>query len=199
MKSPLKFGLSAAVLLSISTFSAAADPVTLAPNGPFQGKIAQPGAPAPRVSATPAERAARLKEFTADRLGELKKALNLTPAQEQLWPAVVTAIDEVVNDTAAKAEKSHDAGKPMTIIDRIQKMADLSEANALLMHKLLAAANPIYASLSEDQKKIANEVTQKGPGGAGGPGSHGGPAGAPAVGGFSPQPGGQPPMGQPPR
>lgn len=196
MKSPLTFGLTAAVLMSLGAFSAVAQTAPPQPHSLDQSaQPPQPGASAPRVGLTPAEHAAHRKQISASRLDELKKALNLTPAQEHLWPALAVALDEGANETAAAAEnnaKLHDASKPATIIDRLQAMADQSEANAQLIRKVLAAANPLYTSLSEDQKKIADELGNGNP--ANGYRVQGDPAGAPV-----PPLGGQPPMGQPPR
>ena len=96
-------------------------------------------------------------------LAYLKTALEITPAQVAGW----TAVADVLRDTAkhrdariqamrAALEKSGTAPiDPIALIEHRQQ--DLAEESRDL-GKLLTAIRPLYASLSDSQKKAAEEL-----------------------------------------
>jgi protein CpxP len=102
------------------------------------------------------------------RLAYVKTALKITPAQEPQWNTLANvmraqarAMDSEM--TARRAEKAA-AGTtpaPRTAIDRLesrQKMLTLAVART---NDVLTAAKPLYATLNDDQKKIADDLLSR--------------------------------------
>ncbi len=95
-----------------------------------------------------------LKAFTDARIAALKAGLQLTPDQEKKWPAV----EQVIRDMA-KARQERMAGwrerandEKVDAIARIRARADAMTQRAADLRKLADASEPLYQSLSEDQK-----------------------------------------------
>ena len=96
-----------------------------------------------------------LKAFTEARIAGLKAGLQLTPDQEKNWPAIEQAIRDVAKAREermggwrerAKGEQEEDA------IARLRARADRMTQRAAELRKLADAADPLYQSLTDDQK-----------------------------------------------
>lgn len=109
------------------------------------------------------------------RIAQIKASLRLTPEQEKSWPAVETALRDVGKTRAERqvalqgapqgdrTQQQSDRGQQKEPVDFIAFLTSrsqrLSERSAELK-KLADAAQPLYASLDEQQKKrFANELT----------------------------------------
>ncbi len=93
-----------------------------------------------------------LKAFTDARIAGLKAGLQLTPDQDKKWPA----LEEAIRD-AAKARQERMLGwreraKGKDDLERIRLRADALMQRAAELKKLADAAEPLYQSLSDDQK-----------------------------------------------
>lgn len=118
-----------------------------------------------------------LKAFTDARIAALKTGLQLTPDQEKKWPAVEQAIRDMAKARqermakwreGAKEEKSEDA------IARIRARADAMTERAAGLRKLADAAEPLYQSLTDDQKHRLHFLVHMAMGHHGGGWHHGG-------------------------
>jgi hypothetical protein len=104
-----------------------------------------------------------LNALTDARIAIIKSALQLTPDQERLWPAVEDAIrarakarqDRLQSLTTGVAER----GGPIQIlrdrnpIDFLNRRADVLAQRADGLKKLAAAWQPLYQTLTPDQKR----------------------------------------------
>ena len=105
------------------------------------------------------------------RLTELKTQLKITPAQEPQWNAFADTLrkharagEERMKERQAKGAKP----AALTAIQRLeQRQAFMKEASAR-MDEVLATAKPLYAALSPEQKKTADDLMAK----RGGRGDH---------------------------
>ncbi len=90
------------------------------------------------------------------RIKELHAKLKITPAQEELWNNVAQAIrdNEKTMETLIK-ERSEKAGT-MTAVDDLKSYSEIAEAHADGLKKFIPAFEPLYASMSDDQKKNAD-------------------------------------------
>ncbi|MBI3198499.1 MAG: Spy/CpxP family protein refolding chaperone [Rhodospirillales bacterium] len=93
------------------------------------------------------------------RLAFLKTELKITPAQEPQW----TKFADVVRTTAksaqaAKPPMKHGGMKQSTAPDRLGHYEKTLAARLETVRALKAAVDPLYASLSDDQKKVADEL-----------------------------------------
>lgn len=93
------------------------------------------------------------------RLAFLKTELKITPAQEPQW----TRFAEVVRNTAKNAQAAkppmmQGGTKASTAPERLAHYEKTLAARLETVRVLKAAVDPLYASLSDDQKKLADEL-----------------------------------------
>ena len=97
----------------------------------------------------PQERAA----FLDSRLAAVRAGLQLTADQEKLWPAVENVARENAKIMGGMLDKAKAAGRPADPVEGMRRMADMATARGEGLRKLADAAQPLYASLSDEQKK----------------------------------------------
>ena len=133
--------------------------------GPKMGRMMQ---------VSPEDRAA----FFDARLAGIKAGLKLAPDQDKLWPAVESAARDNAKAMMDMHEKMTVAGKPADPIEGLRRGADAATARGEMMRKLADAAQPLYATLTEEQKgrlpKLMHGMGPMGMGGGDGMGRHGG-------------------------
>ena len=124
----------------------------------------------------PEDRAA----FADARIAAVHAGLKLTPDQEKLWPPVETAVRDFAKlridraNARMNAEKndSADAQKPDDPVARLRERADNMATSAAAMKKIADAADPLYKSLDDGQKRRLAALTHMGHRFGGGVGWH---------------------------
>jgi len=116
-----------------------------------------------RMHASPEDRAA----FADARIAAVHAGLKLTADQEKLWPAVETAAREFAKLRIDRANarmnaKPEDAQKPEDPVARLRMRADNMAATAAAMKKIADAADPLYKTLDEGQKRRLAFLTHRG-------------------------------------
>jgi zinc resistance-associated protein len=101
----------------------------------------------PRLSA------ADVKALTDARIAALRTGLALTPDQEQNWGPVERAIRDMAEARQARVEKWRAEGRSGDAIARLRARADAMTQRAGELKKLADAAEPLYRTLSDDQKR----------------------------------------------
>ena len=91
--------------------------------------------------------------FLDARIAAAKAALHLSPDQDKLWPPVETAVRDAIAKAQSTRKEFADSGRPKDPVDGLARMADVAQSRGEVLHKLVDAARPLYASLSEDQKR----------------------------------------------
>src|SRR6202140_1196705 len=107
--------------------------------------------------------------FTDARIAAVKAGLKLTPDQEKLWPPVETAVRDFAKlridraNARMNAEKSdsQDAQKPDDPVARLRERADNMATSAAAMKKIADAADPLYKTLENGQKRRAAILTHR--------------------------------------
>jgi len=115
---------------------------------------------------SPEDRAA----FTDARIAAVKAGLKLTPDQEKLWPPVETAVRDFAKlriDRAnarmnAKPDDSQDTQKPDDPVARLRERADTMATSAAAMKRIADAADPLYKTLDDGQKRRLAILTHMG-------------------------------------
>jgi LTXXQ motif family protein len=105
----------------------------------------------------PEDRAA----FTDARIAAVKAGLKLNADQEKLWPPVEAAVRDFAKlriDRAnarmnAQRDDSKDAQKPDDPVVRLRDRADTMATTAAAMKKIADAADPLYKTLDDGQKR----------------------------------------------
>jgi hypothetical protein len=126
---------------------------------PTTSSLAYAAETSPTVGA--AQPTADLKALTEMRVGIVKAALQLTPDQEKYWPAIEDAIRGRAKNRQARLERIaelHENG-PMGVlgddspVELMQRRADRLIQRGTDLKKLADAWEPLYKTLSDDQKR----------------------------------------------
>jgi len=152
------------------TIAAATIALTLAGAG---FALAQQAAPREERGSRPS--AEDMSAFTDARVAGLKAGLKLTAEQEKNWPAVETAIRDLAKERADRMTTRRDARRGddnarqprPDAVTRLRQGADAMTTRAASLRKLADAAEPLYKSLDEGQKRRFGQLLRMGgrPGG----------------------------------
>jgi periplasmic protein CpxP/Spy len=126
---------------------------TLAVSAAFAQSSAPAAASAPAASAPAAtHREARVEE----RIAELHSALKITPQQEDQWSKFADVMRENTHTMGDLYRQRVAQRDTMTALDDMKQYEQITQANAEGTKRLVDAFEPLYASLSPDQKKLAD-------------------------------------------
>jgi hypothetical protein len=121
----------------------------------------------PQTAQGPRFNAEDVAAFTDARIAALKAGLKLTAEQEKNWPAVETAIRDLDKQRADRMTGMHErmtarrearrsggnAASAPDAIARLRQGADAMTTRADSLKKLADAADPLYKSLDDGQKR----------------------------------------------
>ena len=114
---------------------------------------------------SPEDRAA----FTDARIAAVKAGLKLMPDQEKLWPPVEAAVRDFAKlridraNARMNAERdSQDQQKPDDPLARLRERADNMATSAAAMKRIADAADPLYKTLDDGQKRRLAILTHMG-------------------------------------
>jgi len=135
----------------------------------MSGAFAQTPAPAaaPASASAPAAKAGHERNVE-DRIAYLHTQLKITSAQESQWNAFADVMRNN-GQTMGQLFQQRKASGNLSAIDDMKQYADIAQAHADGMKKLVDAFDPLYSSFSPEQKKLA-DVTFHQPGGVAGGG-----------------------------
>lgn len=106
--------------------------------------------------------------FADARVAALKAGLKLTAEQEKNWPPVEAAIRDLAKQRYDRISARRDAPRDRDPIDRLRQRADAMSAAAAGLKRLADAADPLYKSLDDNQKRralvLARGAVRPGPG-----------------------------------
>jgi hypothetical protein len=111
-------------------------------------------------------------------LAYLKTALKITAEQETQWNAFADVRRKQAREMTERIEKFRaqrvegQKRTPPTAIERMERRQAMMASASTRLGETLAAAKPLYAALSAEQQKIADDLLA--PRGRGGPGQRGG-------------------------
>jgi hypothetical protein len=111
----------------------------------------------------PEDRAA----FTDARIAAVHAGLKLNPDQEKLWPPVETAVRDFAKLRIDRANarmnaRPDDAQKQDDPVARLRERADTMATSAAAMKKVADAADPLYKTLDDGQKRRLAILTHMG-------------------------------------
>lgn len=92
------------------------------------------------------------------RLAFLKTELKITDAQLPLWNAVADAIRADAKGMGAMSDGMMGASQATTLPDKLALREKIMTAHLEALRRLKAAVDPLYAALSDEQKKTADEL-----------------------------------------
>lgn len=129
----------------------------LAVSGPSIAQNPAPAGQAPQLhspasGARHADMFERMKAHQADRQARLKERLQLTPAQEPAWNALVTELKPREKDASARQ-----GWETLTTPQRLDRMEAMRQSREQAMQKRHAAIRAFYAQLTPAQQKTFDE------------------------------------------
>lgn len=135
------------------------------------------------AQAAPAQKSQRQARMPSERvearLTELKNALKITDAQQSQWNSFADTLrkqaragDQRMKERMAQRQQGAKPA-PLTAIQRLERRQAFLAAASARTGEVLAAAKPLYAALSPEQQKIADDLLAKRAGHRGQ--HHGGP------------------------
>lgn len=147
---------------------------SLAISSAFAQTAAPASAPAAMAPASAPAGRAMHEHNVEDRIAYLHSQLKITSAQEPQWATFADVMRSNGQKMGELFKARQAAGTSQSALDDMKQYAEISQAHADGTKKLVDAFEPLYNSLSPDQKKLADTTFrhQPGPGGKGGP--HGG-------------------------
>jgi len=91
------------------------------------------------------------------RIKDLHSKLKITSAEEEQW----NKLAQVMRDNAAAMQPLIEARKAkgaMNAVDDLKSYSEIQDAHAAGLKSFIAAFEPLYASMSDDQKKTADQL-----------------------------------------
>ena len=90
--------------------------------------------------------------FGEARIAALHAGLKLTAEQEKNWPAVESAMRELIKQRSERLAARASADRPTDPVERLALRADLLTQRGTALKKLADAVGPLYKSLDDAQK-----------------------------------------------
>jgi hypothetical protein len=129
--------------------------------GAYAQSAATPVSAAPAANASPAAMAksdARRDMKVEKYIKDLHAKLKITPAEEPQWATVAKTMQDSANDMDVAIDKRKSLMSSATAVDDLNAYGNIAQTHADTVKKLAAVFTPLYASMSDDQKKLADGV-----------------------------------------
>lgn len=92
------------------------------------------------------------------RLAYIKAELKITEAQESLWNAYAAAAHDNANSMASHCTSMIGGASTVSLPDRLDQHEQFMVAQLNVVRAMNKALKPLYAALSDSQKKIADQL-----------------------------------------
>jgi hypothetical protein len=107
----------------------------------------------PSLAASPeASKADRVEA----RIKELHTKLKITPAQEESWNGVAQVMRDDAKTMEALIKARSEKGSATSAVDDLKSYGEIAEAHADGLKKFTSVFEPLYAGMSDAQKKSAD-------------------------------------------
>ncbi|MFX1672330.1 Spy/CpxP family protein refolding chaperone [Paraburkholderia sp. A2WS-5] len=136
---------------------------TLSMSGAFAQTAASSAAPATAAAASNADaRAAQHQQRVEERIAYLHSALKITGAQEPQWKTFADVMRSNSQTMAGLYKQRMEGEAQRNALDDMKQYAQITQVHAEDMQKLVTAFEPLYNSLSPEQKKLADVTFRHG-------------------------------------
>jgi periplasmic protein CpxP/Spy len=96
------------------------------------------------------------------RIKDMHAKLEITSAQEDQWAKVAQVMRDNAKTIDALTQARAEHAKDMTAVDDLKSFGEITDAHAEGIKKLTAEFAPLYASMSDAQKKDADDLFRHG-------------------------------------
>ena len=94
-----------------------------------------------------------MSAFMDARIAAVKAGLRLTPDQEKLWPPVEAAVRDLAKLRIDRINARRNGPPPEDLMARMHLRADTMNASAAAFKRAVDAADPLYRTLDDNQKR----------------------------------------------
>jgi len=101
-------------------------------------------------------------DHTEARIKELQSGLKITDAQEKSWNNLTQVMLENAKELDALTKYSAENTKDMNAVEQMKFHSQITETRLNQMKKFIPLFEELYASMSDEQKKNADTVFEKG-------------------------------------
>ncbi len=123
------------------------------------GAYAQASAPTAHAPASHEAKAAPNKSDRVEaRIAQLHQQLQITPQEETQWGQVAQAMRDDASQMDQLIMERQSQQDTMSAVDDLNSYARLAQAHADGVKQMVAVFTPLYSSMSDAQKKMADEV-----------------------------------------
>jgi len=112
------------------------------------------GAATADMTGSHAKRALSVESHIQDMHAELQ----ITPAEEIQWAAVAKTMRDSATETDEAIDRREALVNSASAVENLKAYGDIAQAHADGVKKLAAVFAPLYASMSDDQKKAADTL-----------------------------------------
>ncbi|WP_243360047.1 Spy/CpxP family protein refolding chaperone [Fundidesulfovibrio terrae] len=116
----------------------------------------QPQAKAKMEKASPAD--ASKPEQVEKRIADLREQLRITPAQEPAWNDLAKVMRDNASRMKTLLDKWSTQKDAMTAVENLKIHLEMADEHAQALRQLIPAFEKLYASMTDDQKKTADDV-----------------------------------------
>jgi hypothetical protein len=102
---------------------------------------------------------AMMESHVEGRIAFLKAELKITPAQEKLWDGYAAALRASAQDMAGMRATMTTMMTTTALPERLDAVESMMSDRLAQLKKIKAAALPLYATLSTEQKATADQLT----------------------------------------
>lgn len=100
-----------------------------------------------------------IAQVAAGRVAFLRTELKITDAQAADWDRFAATLRDRAQGLDAMVEqKRKDRATPPNLLDRMEERVKIADQRAAAIREELAAFRPLYASMSDEQKRTANQL-----------------------------------------
>ncbi|MFP6557775.1 Spy/CpxP family protein refolding chaperone [Paraburkholderia sp. B3] len=110
------------------------------------------------ASSAVAHQAQKHGDFVEQRIDQLHSELKITAQQSQQWDAYAQVMRDNAHSTDAAIRDRAQKLESLSADDAMKSYASLAQLHADNMQKLATAFSALYASLSNDQKAVADKL-----------------------------------------
>jgi protein CpxP len=144
--------MKAIILALASTFIISSAYAETSP--PITGAQSPAGVPTTKMDRSDARRDAQVDT----RIKDLHTKLKITAEQEGRWANVGKAMHKGAIELDKAIEKREGMVKTASAIDNLNAYGDIAQAHLDSIKELSSAFSPLYASMPDEQKALADEV-----------------------------------------
>jgi hypothetical protein len=114
--------------------------------------------PDPATSSAMMKSDAKREAAVEKHIKALHASLKITAAEESQWANVAQTMRSSAKELDSAIDKRKASRNSATAVDNLKAYGDIAQAHVDSVKKLAAAFGPLYSSMSDDQKKLADEV-----------------------------------------